>query len=164
MIFNELRIAQTISDEKFDTIYPESIQKLAFDHFTPVEVAQTAAQFLVRNAQTKVLDIGSGAGKFCFVGAICTEGQFTGVELREDLHLVANQIAKKHQLANVTFLHSNITQIDFSEYQAFYFYNSWRGRVCWSRLRPDTHRTRPWGPQRRRKPHPQARGTLRYKA
>lgn len=124
MIFKQLKIAQTVSDEAFDAIYPKSIQKLAFDHFTPVEIAQIAAQFLVKNAQTKVLDIGSGAGKFCFVGATCTAGHFTGVELRQDLHLVANQIARNYQLTNVTFIHSNIVEIDFSEYQAFYFYNS----------------------------------------
>ena len=124
MVFEQLRKTQTISDEKFDTIYPKSIQKLASDHFTPVEVAQTAAQFLVENAQTKVLDIGSGAGKFCFVGAACTTGQFIGVELRAHLHLVANQIAENRQLANVAFIHANITQVDFNEYQPFSFYNS----------------------------------------
>jgi len=124
MVFEELRVSQTISDEKFDAIYPESIRQLALAHFTPVEVAQIAAQFLVENAQTKVLDIGSGVGKFCFVGATCTEGQFTGVELRGNLHKIASQIAENHQLTNVAFIHANITQIDFSEYQAFYFYNS----------------------------------------
>lgn len=124
MVFEQLSIGQTISDEQFDTIYPASIRALALAHFTPVEVAQMAAQFLVKNAQTKVLDIGSGVGKFCFVGAACTAGQFTGVELRENLHSIANQIAEKYQLANVTFIHGNITETDFSKYHAFYFYNS----------------------------------------
>lgn len=124
MVFKELRAGKTISDEEFDTIYPKSIRALTLAHFTPVEVAQLAARFLVEKAQTKVLDIGSGVGKFCFVGATCTDGQFTGIEIRENLHQIANQIAKKQQLDNVTFIHANITQIDFSEYQAFYFYNS----------------------------------------
>ena len=29
-----------------------------------------------------------------------------------------------HRLENVTFLHANITTIDFSQYEAFYLYNS----------------------------------------
>ena len=124
MIFEAFRNTKTISDEQFDSIYPTAIRALALAHFTPVEVAQLAAQFLVKNAQTKVLDLGSGVGKFCFVGATCTVGQYTGVELRANLHKIACQIAKKHQVANVAFIHGNISEIDFRDYQAFYFYNS----------------------------------------
>ncbi len=124
MIRKKLKITPKTTDEKFDSIYPKPIQALAFDHFTPVSVAQKAAQFLVKNAQTKVLDIGSGVGKFCLVGANCTEGQFTGVEIREALHLIATQTAAHYPVAKVNYIHSNITEIDFGNYHAFYFYNA----------------------------------------
>ena len=43
-------------------------------HWTPVHVARRAAQFLVTGPETRVLDVGSGPGKFCLVGALATQG------------------------------------------------------------------------------------------
>lgn len=124
MFFDQLKSGAEVSDETFDAIYPDFIAELAFTHFTPIEIAQKAVQFLVQKKGTKVLDIGSGAGKFCFIGAAITDGDFTGVEIRKTLHLAADKIQRKHQLSNVKFIHANITAIDFSAYQAFYFYNA----------------------------------------
>ena len=123
MIFKRLRAMKKVEAKLFDSIYPEDIRKLSEDHFTPIEMIKMASQFLVQKTGTKVLDIGSGAGKFCIVGATCTDGHFTGVEIREKLHLVANQVIQNRQLPNIAFIHSNITQIDFTEYDAFYLYN-----------------------------------------
>lgn len=124
MIIKRLPSMQKTDDKKFDSIYPDDIQQLAEDHFTPIEVIRIASQFLVQRAGTKVLDIGSGAGKFCLAGATLTNGHFTGVEIREKLHSAANQVAQSQQLLNVAFIHSNITEIDFTAYDAFYFYNT----------------------------------------
>jgi tRNA A58 N-methylase Trm61 len=96
---------------------------MAFTHFTPIEIAIRAAKFLVQKSGTKVLDIGSGAGKFCMIGSVCTNGHFTGVEQRDNLHLLAEQIFKKYQLKNINFINSNINQIEFNNYEAFYFFN-----------------------------------------
>ncbi|MFT5263770.1 MAG: cyclopropane fatty-acyl-phospholipid synthase-like methyltransferase [Polaribacter sp.] len=125
MVFNHIMTGVEVEDYEFDdALYPESINNLSPTHFTPIEICIEAAQFLVTEPRTKVLDIGSGAGKFCMVGAASTEGHFIGVEQRLGLHQMAKKIAKKRQLPNVEFIHSNITAIDFSQYQAFYFYNS----------------------------------------
>jgi len=69
------------------------------------------------------LDIGSGAGKFCLIGAASTKGLFYGVEQRKELVNLCKSIAKTHQINNVEIFHSNITEISFSDYDAFYFYN-----------------------------------------
>ncbi len=118
-----------LEDEDFNRIYPLSIQKLAKRHWTPVEVAKSAADFLVRHPGSKVLDIGSGAGKFCLVAASTTQGIFTGVEQRKDLADLATEIAVSNDIRNVYFIHANITEIDFSEYNAFYFYNSFQENI-----------------------------------
>ncbi len=124
MILKRLHVMKEMGDKLFDRIYSEDIQQLAADHFTPVAMIKLACQFLVQKAGTRVLDIGSGAGKFCIVGATCTDGHFTGVEIREKLHLAATQVAQNQKLNNVAFIHSNITEIDFTPYDAFYFYNT----------------------------------------
>ena len=85
MVFELLKLNIHITDEQFNTIYPTSIRRLSEKHWTPVSVAKAAAEFLVTNPGTRVLDIGSGAGKFCMVGAVHTRGFFTGVEQREEL-------------------------------------------------------------------------------
>jgi len=123
MIFKRLRALKKVEDKLFDSIYPEDIQKLSEDHFTPIEMIKMASQFLVQKEGARVLDIGSGAGKFCIVGATCTDGHFTGVEIRKRLHSVASHIVQSRKLINIELIHSNITQIDFTEYDAFYLYN-----------------------------------------
>ena len=86
MIFEYLKLKLDVSNEAFDALYPPGIIALANRHWTPVAVARMAAQYLVSRPGEKILDIGSGVGKFCFVGAASTEGHFTGVEQREHFH------------------------------------------------------------------------------
>ncbi|MFT4762283.1 MAG: cyclopropane fatty-acyl-phospholipid synthase-like methyltransferase [Paraglaciecola sp.] len=125
MVFRHLMTGIEVADCEFDnTLYPKLINNLSATHFTPIDIAIKAAQYLVDVPGVKVLDIGSGAGKFCMIGAARTEGHFTGIEQRLGLHQLAKQISKKCSLTNIEFIHANITAVDFSQYQAFYFYNS----------------------------------------
>lgn len=124
MIFKKLQLNIDIEDRLFNTLYPSRIKKLSKRHWTPVEVAKLAADYLAERPGKKVLDIGSGAGKFCLIGAASTKGLFYGVEQRESLVKLSQKIARTHHVHNVEFIHSNITQIYFSDYDAFYFYNS----------------------------------------
>ncbi len=113
-----------VDDEEFNSIYPDDIRELSDKHWTPVAVAKTAATYLVNRPGVKVLDIGSGVGKFCVIGTAITEGHFTGVEYRENLYLLANKYKKQFGLTSVNFIHSNILDINFKGYNAFYFFNS----------------------------------------
>lgn len=124
MIFKQIRQNIDVKDAVFNKIYPPNIQVVADRHWTPVAVAKMAAKYLVEKPGTKVLDIGAGAGKFCLVGAAATEGFFYGVEQRSSLTKISKKIAVRHNIANVEFIHSNIDKINFSEYEAFYFFNS----------------------------------------
>src|SRR5690606_37494272 len=72
----------------------------------------------------KVLDIGSGVGKFCVVGALTTKGDFYGVEYRKNLVKISQNIIAENNIHNVTILHANILDIPFSGYDAFYFFNA----------------------------------------
>ncbi len=124
MIFKNLKLKIDIEDKLFNTLYPLSIKKLSEHHWTPVEVAKLAIDYLVDKPKCKVLDIGSGVGKFCLIGAASSKGRFYGVEQRSRLVKLSQRIAKTHKINNVEFIHSNITQISFSKYNSFYFYNS----------------------------------------
>lgn len=124
MIFANMKMNIQIDDLEFNTIYPEPIRNLASKHWTPIDVAKQAAEFLAYKSGVKILDIGSGAGKFCLVGSVCTLGHFTGVEQRENLFKLSIRLIELYNLHNVKFIHSSITEINFKEYDGFYFYNS----------------------------------------
>jgi hypothetical protein len=124
MIFKNLRKNINIEDSVFNKLYPARIRSLSERHWTPVAIAKIAADYLVDKPDKKVLDIGAGVGKFCFIGAASTKGIFYGVEQRAALTKLSQKIAKKYDVENVEFINSNITEICFSDYDAFYFYNS----------------------------------------
>lgn len=111
------------SNENFDKIYPDSIRNVSKVFWTPLEVAKRASELLVTEENTKVLDVGSGVGKFCLIGALHTKGIFYGVEQRNHLVTLSKLISITHSIDRVNFIHSNILNINFSDYQAFYLYN-----------------------------------------
>ncbi|MBT1710770.1 class I SAM-dependent methyltransferase [Fulvivirgaceae bacterium PWU5] len=112
------------TDDDFDAIYPDHIRQLARKHWTPISVAKAAAQFLVSRRGIKVLDIGSGVGKFCMVGAALTHGHFTGVEQRSELVELSRMLSASYGLTNTNYINANIISIDFRDYNGFYLYNS----------------------------------------
>lgn len=120
---NLLEYIHTLEDNRFDLVYPPEIRSVSSVHWTPVIVARRAAEFLVREPGTRVLDIGCGPGKFCMVGALATEGRFTGVEQRRHLCDVARSIIEQVKIPNAEIIHGNVTEIAFSNFDAFYLFN-----------------------------------------
>jgi hypothetical protein len=113
------------SDAEFNTLYPPSIQALAKCHWTPLHIAQKAAKFLAGEGKVRILDIGSGVGKFCLAASFYTPDAFYyGVEQRKNLVDFGEAAKKCLQLENVLFIHGNFTQLDFHKYDHFYFYNA----------------------------------------
>ena len=108
----------------FTTLLSLNLKQASQLYFTPIDIAQTAAEWLTANNELKVLDIGSGLGKFCIAGARFSDKHFYGVEHRNSLVELANKLANYYETENVTFLNTNILEIDFSEYDSFYFFNS----------------------------------------
>jgi SAM-dependent methyltransferase len=98
---------------------------VAEKHWTPLAVAEKAAAFLAASPDAKVLDIGSGSGKFCLTAAhFHPLNMFYGIEQRANLVALSSELAERLQLENVNFICDNITNIDFKNYNNFYFYNS----------------------------------------
>jgi len=113
------------SDNQMHHLYPIDIQLLAARHWTPLKVSELASKYLAQQSGDKVLDIGSGAGKFCLAGAYYKrDAGFYGIEQRKHLVDHANTARMILGLTNVHFIHQNLTQLDFRKYDHFYFYNS----------------------------------------
>lgn len=113
------------SDLQFHELYPTEMRVQANMHWTPLHIARQAADFLAAEEGSRVLDIGSGAGKFCLAAAYYRpKSWFTGVEQRANLVQAAESAGTQLVIPNVNFIHSNITAVDFTDFDHFYFFNS----------------------------------------
>jgi 2-polyprenyl-3-methyl-5-hydroxy-6-metoxy-1,4-benzoquinol methylase len=122
-VVSGLRGEWEISDVELDGIYPEWVRKLSDPHWTPVEVARRAARLLAVHPGARVLDVGSGVGKFCLVGALTTSATFVGIEQRGNLVDIASRTARSCGASRAQFLHGNMMTLDWSQFDAFYLFN-----------------------------------------
>lgn len=114
-----------LNDTVFDSFFPEKLRKISKIHWTPLAISKKAGSFLAPTPGSKILDIGSGVGKFCITAAhFFPDSEFHGVEQREDLHNVALQAQQRSGVNNVQFIHGNFTQLNLDIYDSIYFYNS----------------------------------------
>jgi precorrin-6B methylase 2 len=111
------------SDVEFDSAYDKQISELSQQHWTPVPVAARAVHLLTRAGATRILDVGSGAGKFCIVGALSTEAEFVGVERRGYLVDIAKQTALRFGAHRATFVHASADSFSFEGFNGVYLYN-----------------------------------------
>ena len=113
------------NDLQFNLVYPPTIRLLASKHWTPLAVARKAVNFLAAEKNARILDIGSGVGKFCLSAAYYKPDAFYfGVEQRKSLIDHAETARNILGLNNVSFIHGNFTQLNFNDYDHFYFYNA----------------------------------------
>lgn len=113
------------SDIRFNLLFPPAIRRHAGKHWTPLHISRLATAFLAEKPNVRVLDIGSGVGKFCLSAACyAPEVHFTGVEQRGYLVHYAQEAQEQLGIENVSFIEGNFTELDFSHYDHFYFFNS----------------------------------------
>lgn len=112
-----------VADDDFDLIYPAETRCHSHSFWTPVEaVIQTAAFF--KGHCTRVLDVGSGGGKFCLIAAhLCPETSFFGIEHRPTLVKMSQALALQAELANLTFQEGDAFALNWQEFDGLYIYN-----------------------------------------
>lgn len=111
-------------DRAFDALIPTELRHLSQIHWTPVEVAVRVAALLDPTRTTKILDVGSGVGKLCAIGALSTSGMWCGVEKHEPLVDIARRLSRTLGVSNRTmFLHSDAFAIEWDAFDAIYLYN-----------------------------------------
>lgn len=112
-----------VEDDEFDRLFPRYVRALSAFQWSPVAVAARAASLLVTDSTTRVLDVGCGPGKFCFIGALTTPGHFYGIEQRDHLVIEGETIRTNFDIPRVSLIHGNMTQLDWHAFDAFYFFN-----------------------------------------
>jgi SAM-dependent methyltransferase len=117
------------ADRELDRLYPEAVRKLSRTHWTPAHAAVRAAAWLAPHPGARVLDVGSGVGKLCIVGALTTAGEFTGIERHAPLVEVAAEVARVYAVPRVRFRAGDATAVDWSGFDGVYLYNPFAADV-----------------------------------
>ncbi|MGE0396221.1 MAG: methyltransferase domain-containing protein [Kofleriaceae bacterium] len=113
-----------ILDEQFDRLVPRELQHLSSIHWTPVPVAIRIAALLCPTPRTFVLDVGSGVGKLCSIGALATQATWIGVERHGPFVSAARDIARSLGVTDRTmFVHGDAFAVDWGNFDVLYFYN-----------------------------------------
>jgi predicted RNA methylase len=117
-------------DETFDALYAEPIRSCSSCFWTPVAVATRAAHMFARNNVRRVLDVGSGPGKFCLAAACaCPDLDFTGVEQRPHLVEAARRAGTRLGVRNARFFVGDVTTFSWVEFGGLYLFNPFAENV-----------------------------------
>lgn len=112
-------------DATFDAVYPPEIRLLSRRFWTPVAVARRAAVLLRDAGARRVLDVGSGVGKFTLVAArTAPEVEWVGIEQRAHLVDFAEGARSALEIENARFAVGNATEGSWQAFDGLYFYNS----------------------------------------
>src|SRR5688572_15369217 len=84
-VADALRMQQRPTDRAFDRFLPEDLRAVSMKYWTPLRVVKRAAEWLNDVNARHVVDIGSGAGKFCVATATLSRARFTGLEQSRSL-------------------------------------------------------------------------------
>lgn len=122
VVTESLRAGKRVRDAAFDAVYPDDVRRVSARFWTPVEVARTAARWLAGQGVRSVLDVGSGAGKFCIVASHTMGQKVTGLEQRSTL-IEAAQAASRAYGATTEFKLGTMETLDPSPYDGFYLFN-----------------------------------------
>ena len=146
-VFDSLKARECVSNSHFDRLYPPHIRRWGERHWTSITVALEAAAFLAEHnacdAPRKIIDVGSGAGKFCIVGALSTDAFFVGAEHRRELSDIARGLVREYKIERVRFVCKDALELDWSDYTGAYLFNPFQENVEESAKLDDSVSCRP---------------------
>jgi len=119
------------SEQDFLAALPEHLRAADELHFTPVWVIELVAEWLRGFEVDRVLDIGSGVGKFCLMSAALNPDiAFVGVERRLELHSVAQGFKRDFPELKLDCILADVLDLDLSAFRVFYLYNPFYEHVA----------------------------------
>lgn len=122
MLSRRLRAQEPVNDEIFDRLLGEQPRKRSRSYWSSVQACQVAAQLLREAGATRVLDGGSGAGKFLSIASLHLAQRVYGIERREALVLESRRLAEALG-ADVEVQHGTLDDVDPKPFDGFYFFN-----------------------------------------
>lgn len=121
-------------DAFFDQELPPELRELSETHWTPACVVSVGARWLVELGVTRVLDVGSGVGKFCTLASLETPLTCVGVEQRPALLEAARLVALRLSAKRCRFMLGGLEVLDSVPAGALYFYNPFAENIAASSI------------------------------
>jgi predicted RNA methylase len=119
-----LRAGRCPPDRAFDRFLPDELRVVSGQYWTPLGVAKRVAEWLDELNVRTVVDIGSGAGKFCVAAALAGHCHFIGLEQRSRLVASARTLARVFGVDDrVSFIEGAFGDIATPIADAYYLYN-----------------------------------------
>lgn len=119
-----VRDGTSTNDAAFEQFLPVELRRVSFLFWTPLSVARQVAQWLNELGIASVVDLGSGAGKFCVATALSTRCSFIGIEHRPHLVKAARNLALSFGLQErVKFIEGSLGDLTIPVASAYYLYN-----------------------------------------
>jgi hypothetical protein len=119
-----LRVGRSSANDAFDRFLPDELREVSGKYWTPLPVVRRAAAWLREAHVRTVVDIGSGAGKFCVAGALLTRCRFIGLEQRGSLVASARDLADVFEVNDrVNFVHGSCDPARTPVGEAYYLFN-----------------------------------------
>lgn len=123
-VADALRRGECASDREFDRFLPTRLRVVSARYWTPLRVAVRAAVWLDELDIRSLVDIGSGAGKFCVATALMSRCAFLGIEHRKDLVATAGALAEVFGVQDrVAFVEGAFGDGPLPDAECYYFYN-----------------------------------------
>ena len=119
-----MRAGRCPEDRSFDRFLPESLRLVSPEYWTPLAVAQRAAEWFDSAGFQTVVDIGSGAGKFCIAAALFGRCRFIGLEQYSSLATAARALADLFDVDDrISFVAGAFENVPTPSGDAYYFFN-----------------------------------------
>lgn len=111
-----------VPDEDLDVLFPDAVHEASFVHGTPVRVTARIVALAGLGPEDRVLDVGSGAGKFGIVAAAMSGARVRGIERDPRLVAVAREAARRLR-SDATFEEGSFTPAAAEGAHVVYLFN-----------------------------------------
>jgi predicted RNA methylase len=113
-----------MSDAAFDQFLPPELRHVSDDYWTPLPVVRRVAAWLRAERIGTLVDIGSGAGKFCVTTALLAPCRVIGLEQRPSLVASAEALASLFEVDDrVRFVTGAFGDVPTPLGDAYYLFN-----------------------------------------
>lgn len=133
-----LQAHRSIPDAMFDALLSPGPRVRSSSYWSTVEVAQTASRWLTEAGALRLLDVGSGVGKFCTIASLSSAHRVWGVELRGGLVRESRTLAQRLG-AEVVILDGTLDTVDARRFDSFYFFNPFAEHLAEEHEKYDEH-------------------------
>lgn len=119
-----IRRGEWPSDVEFDRCMRDDVRAVSPNYWSQLAVAARSARWFEQLGVETVVDIGSGAGKFCVATALASRCRFIGLEQRPHLIAASRALAESFGIQDrVHFQHATFGEDPVPAADVYYFYN-----------------------------------------